>query len=73
MDSQHIKDLIGRNFIFINLLLTKHIYETNVLLEIIQLTKVGQIYLSLLGQTDLLEQLKYIKILLQSEQIYLWS
>ncbi len=63
---QFMKNYLSIHFSFANLVLTKYIYETNTLLETIQMARVGQMHPSLLPPNDLLEQLRDIKVSLPS-------
>jgi len=63
---QFMKNYLSIHFSFANLVLTKYFYETNTLLETIQMARVGQMHPSLLPPSDLLEQLRNIKISLPS-------
>lgn len=60
--SQTLQNIISNHFNVANLVLTKFIYETNILIEIIQMAKIGQVHPSLISPTELLEQLRDIKI-----------
>jgi hypothetical protein len=58
----NLKSLIINHFTFANLVLTKLIFEPNILIEIIQMAKMGQLHPNLISPSELLEQLKDIKI-----------
>jgi hypothetical protein len=60
--SQNLKNVVLNHFNFANLVLTKCIYVTNILIEIIQMAKIGQIHQNLTSPTELLEQLRHIKV-----------
>lgn len=59
---QQIKNYLTKHFIHVSLLITKHMVETNTLLEIIQQAKMGIIHPSLITPKELLEHIKDIKV-----------
>ncbi|KAL4107224.1 hypothetical protein QTP88_017607 [Uroleucon formosanum] len=59
---QQINNFVFRHFGYMNLLLTKYMAETDILLSIIEAAKLGQIHPYLLGPTDLLAQFQDIRL-----------
>ncbi|KAL4107964.1 hypothetical protein QTP88_018233 [Uroleucon formosanum] len=59
---QQINNFVFRHFSYMNLLLTKYMAETDILLSIIEAAKLGQIHPYLLGPTDLLAQFQDIRL-----------
>ncbi|CAI6353722.1 unnamed protein product [Macrosiphum euphorbiae] len=59
---QQIKNYLTKHFIHVNLLITKHMLETNTILETIQQAKIGVIHPSLITPQELLEHVKDIKV-----------
>ncbi|XP_060881048.1 uncharacterized protein LOC132952688 isoform X1 [Metopolophium dirhodum] len=59
---QQTKNYLLKHFVIVNLLITKHMLETNTLLEIIQQAKIGIIHTSLISPRELLENIKDIKV-----------
>ena len=59
---QQIKNYITKHFIYVNLVLTKHMAETNTFIEIVQQAKLGIIHPVLITPQELLEHIKDIKV-----------
>jgi len=59
---QYMTNYLLKHFSLSNLILAKHIFETNTLIEIIQMAKLGHIHPNLLAPQELLEQFRDIKI-----------
>ncbi|KAL4148862.1 hypothetical protein QTP88_003007 [Uroleucon formosanum] len=59
---RQLKDFLHKHFVLVGLMLTKHMAETNTLIEIIQQAKIEVIHPSLITPPGFLEQVKDIKV-----------